>query len=138
MTGVQTCALPIFKRGDARPTTPMVENYEPVNATYNLPQDMLSESTTQQKTYHDPTRPVDTDRILNSKLPDEIKRLMIEQPIVQPQTMGSATISDDVIAGAQRLMGKTNTQEPTKQTMNVSDLPKQTSNINISEIKNHP
>jgi hypothetical protein len=127
-----------IKRGDVRPTMPMVENYEPVNATYNLPQDVLSESTSQQKPYHDPTKPVDMDRILNSKLPDEIKQLMYEHPIVQPQTLGSATISDDVIAGAQRLMGKTNNQESSKQTANINlnESSKQTSNINISEIKN--
>jgi len=127
-----------IKRGDTRPTMPMVENYEPVNATYNLPQDVLSESTSQQKPYHDPTKPMDMDRILNSKLPDEIKQLMYEHPIVQPQTLGSATISDDVIAGAQRLMGKTNNQESSKQTANINlnESSKQTSNINISEIKN--
>ena len=98
-----------IKRGDVRPTTPMVENYDPINATYNLPEDVLSESTSQQKTYHDPTKPVDMDRIVNSKLPEEIKRLM----------------------------GKTNNQESTKQTSNINlnESPKQTSNINISEIK---
>ena len=41
---------------------------------------------------------------MNSKLPDEIKKLMIEQPIVQPNSMGSTTISNDIIEGAQRLM----------------------------------
>jgi hypothetical protein len=31
-----------IRRGDARPTTPMVENYEPVQGKYNLPEEFLS------------------------------------------------------------------------------------------------
>ena len=130
-----------IKRGDARPTTPMVEEYQPVNANYNLPPDLVSE-TTQSTQRHDPSIPLDENRILKSKLPDEIKRLMIEQPIVQPSSMGGGTVlSDEIIEGAQRLMGKNS---------KVSDFPQQTNinenvgtqqnyssqNINISEIKN--
>ena len=88
---------------------PAVQDFEPVQAKYNLPEEFLSETTT-QRPQHDPTKPLDNDRVLNSKLPDEIKRLMIEQPIVQPSSIGgSATISEEVIQGAQRLMnmGKT-------------------------------
>ena len=127
-----------IKRGDARQTTPMVEEYSPVNANYNLPSEILTESeeTTQR---HDPSVPLDQDRILNSKLPDEIKRLMIEQPIVQPSSMGGgAVLSNDIIEGAARLMKKEKISEiPQTQT------PKQkinetytTSNINVNEIKN--
>lgn len=130
-----------IKRGDARPTTPMVEEYQPVNANYNLPADLLSE-TPQSTQRHDPSAPLDENRILKSKLPDEIKRLMIEQPIVQPSSMtGGVEISEEIIQGAQRLMGRTNV---------VSDIPQQTNvkenvstsqnnssqNINVSEIKN--
>jgi hypothetical protein len=123
---------------------PEVQEYEPVNAKYNLPQEYLAEST-QQTSYHDPSKPLDNDRVMSSKLPDEIKRLMIENPIVQPTNVnGSATISEEVIQGAQRLMnmGKTNISDlPNK---NVSEKisetePKTnytTSNININEIKN--
>jgi hypothetical protein len=127
-----------IKRGDARQTTPMVEEYSPVNANYNLPSELLTESeeTTQR---HDPSVPLDQNRILNSKLPDEIKRLMIEQPIVQPSSMGGgAVLSNDVIEGAARLMKKDKISE-TPQTQ----IPKQkitetqsTSNINVNEIKN--
>ena len=130
-----------IKRGDARQTTPMVEEYQPVNANYNLPPDLLSE-TPQSTQRHDPSSPLDENRILKSKLPDEIKRLMIEQPIVQPSSMtGGVEISEEIIQGAQRLMGRTNV---------VSDIPQQTNvkenvstsqnhssqNINVSEIKN--
>jgi hypothetical protein len=86
------------------PTTPMVEEYQPVNATYNLPQELLSEQPVQQKTY---STEVPTDeRILNSKLPDEIKKLMMEHPIEKP-TMGVNTgtaISNELVEKATRLM----------------------------------
>lgn len=127
-----------IRRGEARPTTPMVENYEPVQGKYNLPEEFLSESTTQNN-YHDPTKPVDQDRIKNSKLPDEIKQLMYEHPIVQPNTVAGTVLSDDVIEGAQRLMNKNKISEQpkiqTNQTVNLNET-NQRSNINVSEIKN--
>lgn len=133
-----------INRGSARNINiPMVEEYEPVNAMYNLPQDLLMEQQMTSTVQHDPTKPLEQDRILNSKLPDEIKRLMIEQPIVQPASMaGSAEISNEVIQGAQRLMnlGSKKNQEQIK---NITESPVQSnitndnkSNINISEIKN--
>ena len=120
--------------------TPMVEEFESVNATYNLPPELMSEQA-QQKPLHDPSKPLDENRILSSKLPDEIKRLMIEQPIVQPGSMnGSVSISDEVIQGAQRLMNmgvdKT-TPKPTQRVNEDIDVtPPSKSNINVSEIKN--
>ena len=119
---------------------PKMDEYEPVNAKYNVPQEFLPESTT-QKTFHDPTKPLDNERVLNSKLPDEIKRLMIEQPIVQPSGMnGSATISEEVIQGAQRLMNMdkpthSNEQTTTKQVRQQISESK-SSDINMSEMKN--
>ena len=106
-----------IKRGDARPETPMVDDYQPINANYNIPQEFVSESNTKS---FDPTTPLDQDKILNSKLPEEIKRLMIEQPIVQPSSMtGGVSLSNDVIEGAQRLMKKDNpTQEKKSSTNN--------------------
>lgn len=85
-------------------SSPMVENYEAPTARYNLPADLMEE-----------TRPVSQprqsnlpmeDRIASSKLPDEIKRLMMEHPIQQP-TMGmssGAVLSDDLVEKAARLM----------------------------------
>jgi hypothetical protein len=122
---------------------PAVQDFEPVQAKYNLPEEFLSE-TTVQRPQHDPTKPLDNDRVLNSKLPDEIKRLMIEQPIVQPSSIGgSATISEEVIQGAQRLMnmGKNKIyDEPTKKTsenVNIGESKSNynTTNINVNEIK---
>ena len=122
-----------IKRGDARPTTPMVDNFQPINAGYNIPQEYMTESTTQSPTN---TVAVPTqDRIVNSKLPDEIKRLMIENPIEKPNMTGP-TISDDIIEGAQRLMKKDKVSDfPQKtQTINTNQSQPQ-SNINIGEIK---
>jgi hypothetical protein len=44
------------------------------------------------------------DRILKSNLPDEIKQLMMEHPIVQPNSMVAPSLSDDLINKAARLM----------------------------------
>ena len=126
-----------IKRGDVRPTTPMVEDYQPINANYNLPEELLSESSYQKPSY-ETSKPLDEEKILNSKLPDEIKRLMIEQPIVQPSSMGSGTVlSNEVIEGAQRLMKKEKISDIPQ-----TQIPKQkitethtSSNINIGEIK---
>ena len=84
---------------------PAVEEFSPVNATYNLPSEFLPEQTQRQSSF-DPTQPIEEGRILKSKLPDEIKRLMMEHPIQQP-TMGMSTgtvLSDDLVERAARLM----------------------------------
>jgi len=52
------------------------------------------------------TKPVGVptvDAIKNSKLPDEIKKLMMEHPIAQPQ-QSNPTLSNDLIERASRLM----------------------------------
>lgn len=94
-----------LKRGDVRNTNiPMVEEFQPTNASYNLPQEFLPENVTPTQT-HDPSRPLDMDKIKNSKLPDEIKRLMMEHPISQPQQQPT-TISNELIEKATRLMNQ--------------------------------
>ena len=117
---------------------PSVETFDSVNAKYNLPEEFLPEQS-QSRNDFDATKPLDENRILNSKLPDEIKRLMIEQPIVQPNSTGGVEISEEVIQGAQRLMGKTNkTSDTPQQTTNKETYTtnnQTTSNVNISEIK---
>jgi hypothetical protein len=117
---------------------PSVDTFDSVNAKYNLPEEFLPEQA-QSRNDFDATKPLDENRILNSKLPDEIKRLMIEQPIVQPNSTGGVEISEEVIQGAQRLMGKTNKitdvpqQTTNKETFTTNN--QTTSNINIGEIK---
>jgi hypothetical protein len=128
-----------IKRGDARPTTPMVEEFQPVNGSYNLPEEILNESNS-EKTFHDPTKPTDREKILKSRLPDEIKQLMIEKPIVQPNTMGGTVLSDEIIEGAQRLMGKnkiSDIQQNTNSNVVIETTQKNhtSGNISIGEIR---
>ena len=80
-----------------------VDTYEPIKGTYNIPQEYLSEDAVKQKkqTQFDNTE----DKILNSRLPDEIKRLMIEHPIQQPSgPLNNSVLSDDLVEKASRLM----------------------------------
>ena len=81
--------------------TPEVATYNAPPATYNLPQDMLQEASVPVQQIN---QPMTQDRVMASKLPDEIKRLMIEHPIAQPAGMGGPTLSNDLIDKAARLM----------------------------------
>jgi hypothetical protein len=89
---------------------PTVEGYEPVNATYNIPQELMSEMPIPSTPK--PSVPLTKEKVLGSKLPDEIKRLMLEHPISQPQQF-SPTLSDEVVEKAARLMG---TKKPVNET----------------------
>jgi hypothetical protein len=82
-------------------SSPMVENFTPVSANYNLPQEYLTEAPIQKMNTEIPS----ADRIANSKLPDEIKRLMMEHPIQQPNSSAnSSVLSSDLVEKASRLM----------------------------------
>ena len=85
-------------------TSPMVEEFSPVQGNYNLPPDMLSEASVTPTKVN--TELPTSDRILNSRLPDDIKKLMMEHPIHQPN-MGVSTgsvLSNELIEKASRLM----------------------------------
>lgn len=91
-------------RGQLRgelPHTPEVQNFNVPTANYNLPQEFLSETKIQT-----PQNTNSKDRIMASKLPDEIKRLMMEHPISQPNNMGgtSSVLSNELVEKAARLM----------------------------------
>ena len=91
-------------RGQARNISmPELENFNSPPASYNIPQEYLSEAPqpVSQQSQQIPTR----DKILNSKLPNEIKQLMMEHPIEQPN-MGGPTLSNDIVEAASRLMQK--------------------------------
>ena len=87
------------------------ESFDIPTAKYNIPAEFLQESNVTQQPYlsnvpRENTKPVGVptvDAIKNSKLPDEIKRLMMEHPIGQPQQQPT-TISDELIEKAARLM----------------------------------
>jgi len=96
--------------GGLPPTS--LQQFDVPNAKYNIPQEFLQEQPSQQTQPYlsqiprENTKPVgvpSVDAIKNSRLPDEIKRLMIENPIAQPQ-MQQTTISDEIVEKASRLM----------------------------------
>ena len=93
--------------------TPSVENYEPVRGTYNIPQEFLQESQQIDQPYlssipktPSAPQPLTSDRVMASKLPDAIKKLMIEHPIEVPNSMGGggSVLSDELVEKATRLM----------------------------------
>ena len=101
---------------DGLPPTSL-QDFEVPSAKYNIPQEFLQESPSMSQPYLSElpkvnTKPVgvpSVDAIKSSKLPDEIKRLMIEHPIAQAQQQGGgATLSDDLIERASRLMKNEN------------------------------
>ena len=82
---------------------PEVQEFSAHQAKYSLPQEFIQES----KSFSTPQKEMSQDRILSSKLPDEIKQLMIEHPIVQPNSMAGPSISNELVEKASRLMGTT-------------------------------
>jgi len=119
-------------RGSAQGTLPMNEN---VNATYNIPQEMVNQQPQVQQPVVQQSvtmnQPVSEDAIRNSKLPDEIKKLMMENPIAQPQ-MGGPVLSDDIIEGAARLMSQNGGNTPV--TESKPNVPQNTT-TNNSDLK---
>lgn len=95
-------------RGNAS-TTPLMEgiNMDIPNARYNIPDDILEENemTAPVMPLKIPETP-STEAIKKSRLPDEIKRIMIEHPIAQPAPQNTRNIlSDSMIEKASQLMG---------------------------------
>ncbi len=96
---------------DGLPPTSL-QDFDVPAAKYNIPQEYLQEQPQQMSQPYlssipkENTKPVGVptvDAIKNSKLPDEIKRLMMEHPISQPN-QPNATLSNDLIEKASRLM----------------------------------
>lgn len=118
-------------------SSPIVEDYQAPAAKYNLPQEFLQEQQRpQQMTSNLPME----DRIASSKLPDDIKRLMLEHPIQQPNMgMGTNTVlSDELVEKASRLMNSNAKGEQIKQnTSKLQQIKESTNNtLNMDEIKN--
>ena len=112
---------------------PEVESFTPPQASYNIPQEFLSE-------VRQPSAPIKTNKeipteqkIMSSKLPDEIKKLMIEHPIAQPNNMNAGpTLSDELVQKASRLMG-TNSSGVEQQPKRTQQT--QSSNIDLNTLK---
>jgi hypothetical protein len=80
-----------------------VREFDVPQAKFNIPQEFMGvNESKQQIPQHTNTK----DRILSSILPDEIKRLMIEHPINQPNNMGGggSVLSNELVEKAARLM----------------------------------
>lgn len=95
-------------RGNAS-AMPLMEGMEMniPNARYNIPDDILAENemTAPVMPMTMPETP-STEAIKKSRLPDEIKRIMIEHPIAQAAPQSSRNIlSDSMIEKATQLMG---------------------------------
>lgn len=101
-----------IKRGaSSQPSLPStsLQEFSMPAAKYNIPQDMLMERPQEQPYLSSVpnTKPVGVptvEAIKNSKLPDEIKKLMIEHPISQPQQQANVSLSNDLVERAARLM----------------------------------
>lgn len=98
-----------IKRGQASetqyPTNIEVQNFDTPAAKYDIPQEFLMES--QPSNFVAPQKPQFStkDKILSSKLPEDIKMLMINHPIQQPQLGNTGpTLSNELVEKASRLM----------------------------------
>jgi hypothetical protein len=95
---------------------PQLETFQPVAGNYNIPQEYIQESQVQKA-----PQMASKDRIASSKLPDEIKRLMIENPIEQPSSMyGSSVISEEMVERAAKLMGTERPKQEQKRVVSES------------------
>lgn len=92
----------------------MVQEFDTPNVKYNIPQEYLQENPQQSSQPYLSSLPVENtkpvgvptvDAIKNSKLPDEIKKLMMEHPIGQPAQQPTMTMSNELIEKSRRLMG---------------------------------
>jgi hypothetical protein len=110
-------------------TVPHSYNETPIPATYNIPQEFLQTTQSAQPKQV----PMTEDRIKSSKLPDAIKKLMMEHPIQQAQSY-QPTISNDIIEKAARLMGENKQITQTSQTVNTKQ-PQQSFGLSASDIK---
>lgn len=119
-------------RGQAQGGLPMMDEVPAAN--YNIPQEMMAES---QMPVQQPSqmRPASADMIKGSKLPDEIKKLMIEHPITQPSFGGGGPVlSDDIVEGAARLMGRQKNESPI-QTNTTQRQPQSQNLLETTELK---
>lgn len=120
----------IKKTGNGGLPPTSLQQFDIPEAKFNIPQEFMSETKSPSGLPAD--RPMKTptiDAIKNSRLPDEIKKLMIEHPI-QPMQAQSSSLSNELIEKATRLMreGKEPMVEP-QQTVQKS------SNLDIKQIQ---
>jgi len=119
-------------RGNSSPMmreTSEVQNFDVPNAKYNIPEEFLQQSPQASIPKSQvPSGPPSVEAIQKSRLPEEIKRLMIEHPIEKPQQQ-SVNLSDELIEKASRLMKEqSNNYAPESAKPKTQSQPKSTSN----------
>lgn len=128
-----------IKRSNSLQETSLQSMYTPEfdvpNAKYNIPQEYM-DIPKSAPSIQSPKVPT-TDAILSSKLPDEIKKLMIEHPIVQPQMQAGATLSNELVEKASRLMKENNNNyiPPSAQKTTSKTNTQSTSSLDYNTIK---
>ena len=112
---------------------PMVEEFDRPNATYNIPHELMAESKPAETKQTVPGK----DRILNSKLPDEIKRLMIENPIVaaNPLVGGGPVLSEELVEKASKLMGVKKQEQQMNEQRNTQRQPQSQNTLDNKEMR---
>lgn len=115
------------------PTSPIVENFQPVPGNYNIPSEFVNEGMPVTNNYSNEMP--SEDRIRNSRLPDEIKQLMIEHPIDKPNSMSGPTLSNDLVEKAARLMGSNTKQTQITENIQLQNKPTVGQNVSIDEIR---
>lgn len=113
--------------------TPEIQEFNAPQANYNIPPDVLTEMNYTSKPIKTNQEVPTEQRIMSSKLPDEIKRLMIEHPINQPNAMSGPTLSNELVEKAARLMGTNSTEQYVPQKSKPQSSPQ--SNTNLNDIK---
>ncbi len=114
---------------------PLLKEFDTVSASYNIPQEFMEKPHTNVS--ESKILGSLEERVSKSKLPDEIKKLMLEHPIVQPSSESNTILSDELVERASRLMGTNAKGSPylddTQETKKTQ--PQQSYGININEIK---
>lgn len=98
--------IPRGQSTDSISSSVNVQNFDAPQAKFNIPQEFISEnslSPTRENTKS--VGDVSVEAIQKSKLPDAIKKLMLENPIQQPAS-SSPVLSDELVEKASRLMNK--------------------------------
>lgn len=111
-----------------------VDEFQAPQSSYNIPQEYLNESFTTQQTPKPNGGEMTKEKIMSSKLPDEIKRLMLEHPIQNKQS--TTVLSNDLVEKATRLMNVNSKGEIINETTK-KPLPtyQSTTSLNANEIK---
>lgn len=110
--------------------TPELQEFQVPTANYNIPTELMEGTIQQTQQPIQNNLPIEQ-KIANSKLPDEIKKLMMEHPIQQPSSMGGGSVlSNDLVEKASRLMNtnakgevirEQKTQRPQQQTTSLTE-----------------